>query len=477
MRLLNNHSIIERPGQDELLSIRNDLMTVYREIDGAGVHAVSSGGAEHGGAEEGSAELFPLRYARATPRRFPRRRVPGSSRTVPDHAQAPLLVIPDGPGMASVLPYDVLRRSLASRGVDVLMMEHRGVGLSRLDSTGADLPMASMQVRSVLGDLLAVMDHARVQKATVYGVGYGAYLAQGLAALHPDRVHSLVLDSPLTGVDDEKAGQRALRAMYWDGEDPATATTAAVLRRLVEDGVVDGHRAGTIVLAVHEYGGPDAVRDLVDLLAMDRGQLTWNSIRQVLAQSWLESTPYVRELDLVAPIAHTELGSGHDADGDPMDTLALFGEQSRAVPRFSGEPLDMHDLSTRITAPTVVITGGRNLIYPPSTARSLAQRIPGASLLELPGTGHSVLDSHSQVAQVAARWSVAGAAHLLPERADELAALPATPVNQVLQRGLQLAMTAERLSPWRLRFESARARREEAHADPMARRSRRVRLD
>lgn len=462
MRLLNTRSIIERPGQDDLLTIRNDLMTVYRVVD------------EAGGSDD---RLFPLRYARATPRRLPRRRERGGGRIAPECAEVPLLVIPDGPGMASVLPYDVLRRSLASYGVDVLMMEHRGVGLSRLDSTGADLPMESMRIQNVIGDLLAVLDHARVEQAAVYGVGYGAYLAQALAALHPERVHSLVLDSPLTGADDELAGQQALRDLYWEGNDPATATTARVLRRLVESEVVDGYRAGTIVLAVHEYGGPDAVRDLVDLLARDRGQLTWNSVRQVLAQRWLESTPYVRELDLVAPITHTELGSGRHADGAPMDPLVLTGEQARAVPDFTEEPLDLHELAGRITAPTLVVAGGRNLLLPPATARSLAERIPGASLLELPGTGHSVLDSHSQIAQIAARWSIAGAGHLLPGHASELADLPRTPVNQVLQRGLQLAMAAERFSPWRLRLESVRVRRTEAQVDPMARRSRRVRLD
>src|SRR5690625_2439441 len=43
--------LIGRSGQDELLSIRNDLMTVYREIS----------------ADDD--RLFPLRYARAIPRR------------------------------------------------------------------------------------------------------------------------------------------------------------------------------------------------------------------------------------------------------------------------------------------------------------------------------------------------------------------------------------------------------------------------
>src|SRR5699024_9096426 len=90
--------------------------------------------------------------------------------------QVPVLVLPDGPARASVLPYDVLRRSLAGRGLDVLMMEHRGVGLSRLDSTGRDLPAHAMSLREVIGDLVAVLDHARVEQVAVVGSGYGAYL-------------------------------------------------------------------------------------------------------------------------------------------------------------------------------------------------------------------------------------------------------------------------------------------------------------
>ncbi|MGO2720239.1 MAG: alpha/beta fold hydrolase, partial [Brachybacterium tyrofermentans] len=98
-------------------------------------------------------------------------------------------------------------------------------------------------------------------------------------------------------------------------------------------------------------------------------------------------------------------------------------------------------------------------------------------LLEVPGAGHSMLDTRSQITQVAARWSACGAAHLLPEHAHELAALPATPTDQALSRGLQLALAAERYSPWRIRVESARAKREQAQVDPRSRRTRHVKLD
>ena len=88
-----------------------------------------------------------------------------------------MLLIPDGPARASVLPYDVLRRSLAGRGLDVLMMEHRGVGLSRLDAEGEDLPPHAMALREVVGDLVAVLDHARVPQAAVNAAGRSGWTA------------------------------------------------------------------------------------------------------------------------------------------------------------------------------------------------------------------------------------------------------------------------------------------------------------
>ena len=464
--------LFDRSAQDDLLQLRNDLMTVYREFS----------------AED--PRLFPLRYARTVPRRprpvAPPRRAGRPAQARPPSGiaapQVPVLILPDGPARASVLPYDVLRRSLAGRGLDVLMMEHRGVGLSRLDSTGQDLPAHAISLREVIGDLVAVLDHARVERVAVVGSGYGAYLAQVLAVLHPQRVHSLVLDSPLTSADDEAVAQRALRDLYWDGTEPATASTARTLRRLSREGAIDARRAGPVVLAVHEHGGPQAVRELVDLLAVGRGSLTWTSVRQVLNQAWLQSTPYLVEHDLTARIAHTELGGGHRADGGPLDPLLHEAEQARAVPPFRGEQLDLHELAPAITAPTLVLTGMQDLISPPQIARDLAARIPTARLLEVPGARHSILDTRSRILQVAARWSACGTAHRLPERAEELAALPASATDLALTRGLQIALAAERLSPWRLRLASARAEREwsqraKAQIDPRPHLGRRSGID
>lgn len=474
--------LTERAGQDELLQIRNDLMTVYREI-GAG-----------------DDRLFPLRYARAggTPTSLH-----GRTATVPiaadgsaadvsgdlgsggtpletladaDEDLPPILILPDGPGTASVLPYDVLRRMMTQRGLDVLMMEHRGVGLSRLDAEGEDLPAAAMTLDAVLGDILAVLDHAAVPRAVVYGSGYGAYLAQLLAALHPERVHALVLDSPRVASCDDAVARAVFRAHYREGTYDRTESIARVIRRLCAEGVIDGHRAGPVLLAVHDFGGPEAVGELVDLLAQDRGRLTWTSIRQVLTRQWLQSTPYVQEDDLVARILHTEMGVGApDPDGGDLDPLGLLVQQARTVPPFAGEEHDLRALAPSISAPTVILSGREDLRTPPAIAEGLAELIPDAHLVSLPRTGHGILDTHPSVAIIAAWWAAAGQGDRLPEHADVLARMPRVSIKGAVTEGLRLALVAERFSPWKLWFETARSRRVEADVDPTGRRARRAR--
>src|SRR5699024_4004300 len=185
--------LFDRSAQDDLLQLRNDLMTVYREFS----------------AED--PRLFPLRYARTVPRRprpaSPPRQAGRPAQVRPPSGiappQVPVLVLPDGPARAPVLPYDVLRPSLGGRGVDVRVMEDPGVVLARQDSTGVDRPARAMALGEGIGALVAVLDPARVEQVAVVGSGYGAYLAHVLATLHPERVQSLVLASQLASGDDD----------------------------------------------------------------------------------------------------------------------------------------------------------------------------------------------------------------------------------------------------------------------------------
>lgn len=428
-------TIKDRTSATEWISSRNHVMTVYRDIHG----------------DDTGTNLFPLRYVRA-----------GYESDVP-----PIMVLPGGPGIASVFPYELLRRQLANKGLDVVMMEHRGVGMSRTDARGDDLPLSAMHVDLVLDDMLAVLDHARIDRVVLYGSSYGAHLAQRFALAHPDRVHALVLDSPYTSVADEEAHQSAVRDLYWNGSDPRTQSTAAALRRLVAQGVVDPEESGPVIAAVHEYGGPRAVRELAVLLAVGRGQLTWASINQVITGAEnFDVTPFAIERDLVGRIGATELGVGSRADGQPMDATYLDGQRAKDYDPFSRPELDLERERARIIAPTLVLAGERDLITTPERSRLAAEQIPGARFVLVNGVGHSLLDAHTQLAVYAAWWAAAGQIDAFAER--DHAEFRRRTVNSVIAGGIRVALLAERHSPVKLwagrsrlsagRFASADAR-------------------
>src|SRR5689334_11450514 len=166
----------------------------------------------------------------------------------------PLVIIPGGPGVASVQMYRGLRRHAAAAGLDVIMIEHRGVGLSRHDDSGADLPPDAITVEQVVDDIAAVLDDAGVGSAVIYGASYGTYLAAGFGARYPDRVAQMVLDSPLLSAGDIEYMRAAIRGLLLDGNDPETAAVAPKVRKLVEDGVL-ADSAGQVAGALYGYGG------------------------------------------------------------------------------------------------------------------------------------------------------------------------------------------------------------------------------
>ena len=114
----------------------------------------------------------------------------------------PLVIIPGGPGVASVQMYRGLRRRAAAAGLDVIMIEHRGVGMSRHDDSGANLPPEALTVNQVVDDVAAVLDDAHVDSAVIYGTSYGTYIAAGVGVRHPGRVRAMILDSPLLSRHD-----------------------------------------------------------------------------------------------------------------------------------------------------------------------------------------------------------------------------------------------------------------------------------
>ncbi len=360
----------------------------------------------------------------------------------------PLVIIPGGPGMASVQLYKGLRRRAADRGLDVIMVEHRGIGLSRHVDDGADLPPEAITVRQVVEDIAAVLEDAGVEKAVVYGTSYGSYLAAGLGVSHPDRIEAMVLDSPVLSAGDIEAIRRAIRDLLLHGNEPDTAELAPKVRRLVDEGTLTSD-ASELISMLYGYGGAPLLNRQLDLLLQGRTRL-WRVLDEA-NRFILRKVPYRNEVDLVGRIAFRELDFAGEPDGLPLDpspALAQMAEEMPGpAPSFESEPYDLEASVPGFTWPTAVISGSRDLTTPPALAEQIAALIPQAALVRMPTTAHSVLDTRERAALEIAKAAVDGRIPELPARAEELDALPANVELRVLVGALAAATAVEGVIP------------------------------
>ena len=79
-----------------------------------------------------------------------------------------------------------------ARRFQVITIDNRGIGAS-------DTPPGHFTTRAMAQDVLAVLDHAGIQQASVLGTSLGGMIAQELALAHPERVDRLVLVATLPG--------------------------------------------------------------------------------------------------------------------------------------------------------------------------------------------------------------------------------------------------------------------------------------
>ncbi|MDH6197474.1 proline iminopeptidase [Mycobacterium frederiksbergense] len=359
----------------------------------------------------------------------------------------PVVIIPGGPGVASIQHYRWLRRRAAAAGFDVIMIEHRGIGMSRHTDAGSDLPPAAITVEQVIDDIAAVLDDAGVHRAVLYGTSYGSYIAAGFGVRHPDRVAAMVLDSPLLSTTDIEVMRTAIRGLLWEGADPETAGLAPKVRRLVADGAF-ATSGGQLAGLVYGLGGAELLDRQLELLLHGRTRV-WSG------WAWLgrlatRKTPYHNEVDLVGRIAFRELNYAGVPDGLPLDPaldMAAMARSAKFYEPFDAEPYDLVAEMPKFGWPTVVVSGGRDLTTPPAVAERIAALVPGSVLVRMPTAAHSVLDTRERAAFAVIRAVCDGAAEQLSATAAELDALPARAVIRVAVTAISAATVLEAALP------------------------------
>ena len=216
---------------------------------------------------------------------------------------------------------------LASGSRFIIRYDHRDTGRSVSYEPGAP----AYSLNDLMEDAIGLLDAFELHRAHLIGRSMGGGIALLAALNHPDRVASLTLMATSPGGSDLSPPSDAFLAHIQGGHQP-------------------------------DWSDRDAVIDhiLTLLRAFDGG------------------TP------------HFDAAAIHDAVARDIDrTVNIASSQINHFLIDPGEPVRQR--LAEITAPTLVIQGEKDPVFPIDHGQTLASAIPGAELLVLPESGHLVL--------------------------------------------------------------------------------------
>jgi pimeloyl-ACP methyl ester carboxylesterase len=216
-------------------------------------------------------------------------------------------------------------RRLAEGGRRVVRYDHRDTGQSAHSKPGAP----DYSGADLVADAVGLLDALGIETAHIAGTSMGGGIGQVLALDHPERVASLTLMSTSPLGADLPPPAEALAARFANPSPPPDWSN----RDEVIDYIVEEHRAFTGTLAFDAGDVRTCAAGVVD-----------------------------RTIDIEASMTNHWLVGG----GDPLR------------PRLG-----------QITAPTLVIHGTQDPLFPLPHGEALAREIPGR-LLAIDGMGHEV---------------------------------------------------------------------------------------
>jgi len=239
----------------------------------------------------------------------------------------PAILLITGVGASMLWWEAAFCRRLADAGRFVIRYDHRDTGRSTTYEPGRP----GYTGAELVTDAMAVLDGYAVPSAHLVGVSAGGAFAQLLALDFPDRVRSLVLISTTAATP----GRRDLPS-------PTQEFTS-----FVSTAEVDWADSESVIDYLVAYSR---------MLAGGRRPFDEPACRELVR----------RDVDRARNIASAQ---NHNAIADGQ-----------------GE----HGPISSISAPTLVIHGTADPMFPPAHAEALATEIPGAHLIRLEGAGHGV---------------------------------------------------------------------------------------
>jgi pimeloyl-ACP methyl ester carboxylesterase len=251
--------------------------------------------------------------------------------TFGDRADPPILLIMGGAASMDWWEDGFCERLMAGSRF-VIRYDHRDTGRSVSYEPGA----APYSLRDLAEDALGLLDTFGLQSAHLVGMSMGGWIGQLVALEHPDRVVSLTLISTSPTADESSDPDlpeisEKLQAFFAEeaSSEPDWSDRDAVI-----DSIVEGERP---------FAGTRPFNEA--------------AIREIAARAFDRTTNLASSITNHAGI-------------DPGDRWReRLGE---------------------VRAPTLVIHGSDDPMYPYANAVALAKEIPGAQLLALERVGHEV---------------------------------------------------------------------------------------
>ncbi|MFJ8436753.1 alpha/beta fold hydrolase [Kitasatospora sp. NPDC094019] len=261
----------------------------------------------------------------------------------------PVVLLIHGAGHCRLNWPDGFVRGLVAGGRCVVRYDARDAGASTTFPVGAP----PYTLPDLAEDAAAVIAALGPGPAHVLGMSQGAAVGQLLALGHPDRVATLTLASGTPGVPGQEQPDLP----------PMADRLAAFFAQVEQDARVERDAGAD--------GGTD------------------RSAREAVIESIVEGE---------RPFAAAS--RPFDEDGARL-LAARIVDHARDITAQSTNPclLDAgrpwRARLGAITAPTLVLHGEEDPLFPPEHGRALAAGIPGARFLALPGTGHEVFPEHT----------------------------------------------------------------------------------
>ena len=201
----------------------------------------------------------------------------------------------------------------------------------------------SVTIPGMVDDMLRVMDHAGIEKATLLGFSLGAQIVLEAWRHAPDRIEALV---PMLGPYEHTFDT----ALPWG--------------------------TGKLMYRVVEKLGPDHSSSVLKVAsALSRSQLIYLLLK--VSGMVGHGVPYE---DMEPFFEHLD-----DVHGPTLAQLAIAAQQHSAG-----------DILSDIAVPTFVVTGGRDSLAPEHLGREMKARIPDSELLVVPDATHTGILGHNE---------------------------------------------------------------------------------